>query len=201
MRCAWPNTALLGDKLELTGVDLTSWILDYLTNRQQYVRTRDCVLDTVVGSLGAPQGTVLAPFLFTLYTADFSHQSPIAIYKSLFADDSAVVDFIRDGNNRAYRELIKDVVDCCQRDSRHRQPSTQVNILGTDIEVVTFYKYLNNKLDWTNLTAATYKKGQIKLHRLRKLRSYGYLQAIPLALYVFLEGKCSYLLPSADSIC
>ena len=45
---------------------LTHWILDYLTNRPQYVRTRDCVSDTVVCSTGAPQGTVLAPFLFTL---------------------------------------------------------------------------------------------------------------------------------------
>ena len=34
--------ALLGDKLELAGVNqhLTAWISDYLTNRPQYVRTR-----------------------------------------------------------------------------------------------------------------------------------------------------------------
>ena len=34
---------LLRDKLELAGVNqhLTSWILDYLTNRPQYVRTQD----------------------------------------------------------------------------------------------------------------------------------------------------------------
>ena len=67
--------ALLGDKLELAGVNqhLTSWILDYLTNRPQYVRTQDYVSDTLICSTGAPQGTVLAPFLFTLYTADFYH--------------------------------------------------------------------------------------------------------------------------------
>ena len=46
---------------------------------------------------------------------------------------------------------------------------------GTDIE--TSYKYLgvhmNNKLDWTDLTAGRYKKGQSRLHVLRKLRSFG----------------------------
>ena len=72
------QTALFGDKLEFAGVDqhLTSWILDYLTNRPQYVRTQDYVSDTIICSTGAPQGTVLAPFLFTLYTADFSHLTP-----------------------------------------------------------------------------------------------------------------------------
>ena len=166
--------ALLGDKLELAGVNqhLTSWILDYLTNRPQYVRTRDYVSDTITCSTGAPQGTVLAPFLFTLYTADFYHQSPHC-HLQKFSDDSAIVGLIRDGD-RAYRKLIQDFVDWCQRNHlqlnagktkelvvdfrRHKQPCTQVNILGTDIEMVTSYKYLgvhlNNKLDWTDHTAA-----------------------------------------------
>ena len=46
--------ALLGDKLELMGVDqhLTSWILDYLTDQPHDVRTQDCVPDMVVCSMG-----------------------------------------------------------------------------------------------------------------------------------------------------
>ncbi|KAI4896686.1 hypothetical protein NFI96_022894, partial [Prochilodus magdalenae] len=40
---------LLKDKLEHVGVEshLSNWILDYLTNRPQYVRARDCVSDKV----------------------------------------------------------------------------------------------------------------------------------------------------------
>ena len=65
--------ALLGDKLGVAGVNqhLTSWILDYLTNRQ-YVRTQDYVSKTMICSTGAPQGTVLAPFFFTLYITVFA---------------------------------------------------------------------------------------------------------------------------------
>lgn len=65
--------ALLGSKLTAMQVDppLVSWITDYMTDRPQYDRLQDCVLDTVNSSTGAPQGTVLSPFLFTLYTSDF----------------------------------------------------------------------------------------------------------------------------------
>ena len=45
------------------------------------------------------------------------------------------------------------------------------------IGIVGSYKYqevhLNNKLDWTDHTAASYKEGQNRLHLLRKLRSFG----------------------------
>ena len=69
--------SLLRGKLEGAGVDchLAAWTTDYLTNRPQYVRLRDCVSDVVFCSTGAPQGTVLPPFLFTLYTSDFSHNT------------------------------------------------------------------------------------------------------------------------------
>ncbi|KAI3376159.1 hypothetical protein L3Q82_016681 [Scortum barcoo] len=59
---------LLRDKLSRMGVDpqLMDWISDYLTGRPQYVGLKDIKSDTVVSSTGAPQGTVLAPLLFTL---------------------------------------------------------------------------------------------------------------------------------------
>ena len=48
---------------------------------------------------------------------------------------------------------------------------------GTDTEIETSYKYLgvhlNKKLDWADHTAATYKKGQSRVHLLRRLRFFG----------------------------
>ena len=67
----------LGDKLLQMGVDahLVSWITDYLTGRPQYFSLKECLSDTVVCSTGAPQGTVLSPVLFTLYTSDFCYNT------------------------------------------------------------------------------------------------------------------------------
>ncbi|KAI4884870.1 hypothetical protein NFI96_029910, partial [Prochilodus magdalenae] len=186
---------LLKDKLECTGLDhhLTTWTLDYLTNRPQYMWTQDCQSDMVVCSTGAPQGTVLAPLVFTLYTADFKYSSANC-HLQKFSADSAIVSLISDGDDREYRELTKDFVEWCQRNclqinagktkelvvdvrrAKH-SPQAPVNIQGTDIEIVRSYKYLgvhlNNKLDWTDNTPALYKKGQSRLHLLRRLRSFG----------------------------
>jgi len=46
------------------------WIFDYLTSRLQYVRLNGLLSSTISTNTGAPQDTVLAPFLFVLYTAD-----------------------------------------------------------------------------------------------------------------------------------
>ena len=150
--------ALLGDKLELAGVNqhLTSWIPDFLTNRPQYVRIQDNVSDTVVCSMGAPQGTVMATFL--------SLGTGMGTYSGLCG-------------------LVPVEPPTAQRWEDQRAgggflqaQTTQENIEGTDIEMVTSYKYLgvhmNNKLDWTDHTAAIYKQGQSRLHLLRKLRSF-----------------------------
>ena len=59
---------------------------------------------------------------------------------------------------------------------RRPPPHTPVTIQGSDIELVDSFKYLgvhlNNKLDWSHNTDALYKKGQSRLHPLRRLRSF-----------------------------
>ena len=47
---------------------MISWITDYLTGRPRFVRMGSVPSDAVVSETRAPQGTVLSPFLFTLYT-------------------------------------------------------------------------------------------------------------------------------------
>jgi len=185
----------LRDKLGDAGVDLhlSAWILDYLTNRPQFVRIKDCQSDTVVCSTGVPQGTVLAPFLFTLYTADFTCNTSDC-YLQKFSDDSAVVGLIFDGDDRVYRELNQDTVDWCNLNhvvinaaktkelvvDFHRikhVSAVPVNIQGVDIEIVDSNRYLgfqvNNKLDCTDTVNTLYKKGQKRLFLLRRLRSFG----------------------------
>ncbi|TWW54637.1 hypothetical protein D4764_0220180 [Takifugu flavidus] len=67
-------------------------------------------------------GTVLAPFLFTLYTVEFTYCSSSCQLQK-FSDDSAAVGLITDGDDGEYRGLIEDFVDWSLRnnppDQRH----------------------------------------------------------------------------------
>lgn len=84
--------------------------------------------DTVVSSTGAPRGTVLAPLLFTLYTADFSSQS-CDLQK--FSGDSAIVDITTNQEGSEYRGLI--FVDWCYSND------LQINV-GKSKESVNTYR-------------------------------------------------------------
>ncbi|TWW76503.1 hypothetical protein D4764_13G0011650 [Takifugu flavidus] len=138
-------------------------------------------------------GTVLAPFLFTLYTADFSYNSS-SCHLQKFSDNSAAVGLITDRDDGEYRGLIQDFVDWSLRNNLrintnktkelvvdfcrlNNPPPAPVNILGTDVEFVKTYKYLgvhlNNNLDWTHNTDTFDKKGNSRLFLLRRLRSFG----------------------------
>ncbi|KAI2649292.1 putative RNA-directed DNA polymerase from transposon BS [Labeo rohita] len=58
-----PN--LLSDKLPTL---MCQWIINFLTGRQQLVRLGKLKSRTLTISTGAPQGCVLSPLLFSLYT-------------------------------------------------------------------------------------------------------------------------------------
>lgn len=87
----------LRDKLERIGVDpsLMSWVTDCLTDQPQFVRLENCVSGTMRYSTGAPQGTVLAPFLFSLYTVDFKYNTKSCHMQK--HSDMAIVACIRSG--------------------------------------------------------------------------------------------------------
>ena len=67
-----------------------SWIFDCLTGRLQYVRLNGVLSSAIHTNTDAPQCTVLAPFLFVLYTADcrcIDESCPLV----KFADDTELV--------------------------------------------------------------------------------------------------------------
>ena len=76
--------------LSMELLSVISWIFDYLTSRLQYVRLNGLLSSAVSSNTGAPQGTVLSPFLFVLYTADCrSIDESCPLVK--FADDTELV--------------------------------------------------------------------------------------------------------------
>ena len=65
---------ILLDKLNMYNVParLQLWILDFLTNRFQYVKTTNENSSVLLINTGGPQGCVLSAFLFIIYTNDMS---------------------------------------------------------------------------------------------------------------------------------
>uniref|UniRef100_A0A8C8DHE5 Reverse transcriptase domain-containing protein n=1 Tax=Oryzias sinensis TaxID=183150 RepID=A0A8C8DHE5_9TELE len=182
--------SLLGEKLQQMGVDgaLVSWIIDYLSDRPKFVRLGGVLSDVVTSSVGAPQGTVLSPFLFTLYTSDFQYNSE----SELYSDDSAVVGCINGGREEEYRELVDKFVRWSGEnnlllnvektremvmDFRRKPPASQpLSILGRNVAEAEEYKHLgvtiDNRLSWKSNSTAVYKKASSRLYFLRRLRSF-----------------------------
>ena len=67
------------------------WFSTYLQNRHQSVIIKDTLSDKVTLSYGVPQGPVLGPVLFTLYTTPISAIiSSFDINHHLYADDTQI---------------------------------------------------------------------------------------------------------------
>ena len=184
---------LLKAKLEnmQVGAPLVTWVDDYLTGRPQFVRLKNCVSDCLISNIGAPQGTVLSPFLFTTYTADFQYCTESCHLQKL-SDDTAIVGCVEAGREAEYRDLVDRFVKWCGENHlqlnvvktremvvdfrRNKTFPSPVSIGGTDVDMVDKYKYLgvtlDNKLDWYDNTEAIYKKGLSRLYFLRRLRSF-----------------------------
>ena len=76
-------------KLICLGLDdaICKWILNFLTCRLQRVKINGFISDELYVSTGSPQGCILSPLLFTLYTHDLvaSHGNNVIIK---YADDT-----------------------------------------------------------------------------------------------------------------
>ncbi|KAK3554035.1 hypothetical protein QTP70_019154 [Hemibagrus guttatus] len=182
----------LVDKLNNLGLTTTlcSWILDFLTNRPQNVKVRNHTSATITLNTGAPQGCVLSPALFTLFTHDCkSIHSSNTIVK--FADDTIVVGLISGNDETHYREEVQHLVECCVEsdlvlnttktkeivvDYRRTQKMTPppLHINGAEVERVNDIKFLGlhitKDLTWTINTTYLVKKAQQRLFFLRKLK-------------------------------
>jgi len=166
---------ILKDKLLGMGVapSLTFWIIDYLTARPQYVRMGRCVSGTLKCSTGAPQGTVLAPFLFTLYTSYFRYNSD-SCHIQKYSDDMSVVACVSGGLEKEYRDLVEcfngwSKKNCLLLNTikklmvdfrRSKTPCQSVCIDGGEIETVQTCKYLvlDDNLKWSANTEAKIQK-------------------------------------------
>ena len=172
-----------------------AWILDFLTARPQYVKldsgNGEIKSKTLMCSTGAPQGAVLSPFLFTIYTNSCKLSNKKDLHLIKFADDTSLQGMIHEDES-SYRDAVIEFTSWC-RDNflilnvkktkeliidfrKNSAPKTQLQIEGEDVEIVTSYKYLgvtiDHKLTWNNHAEKLVKNIHSRIYFLRKLNSF-----------------------------
>ena len=103
---------LLANKLLHFSVkpSLVLWIVRFLVDRTQNVVFQSSMSSLRRTSTGAPQGTVLSPFLFTMYTDDCRGSLTCPLIK--FSDDSALIDLSNDDS--LYFSQVSKFVQWCK---------------------------------------------------------------------------------------
>jgi hypothetical protein len=182
---------------------ITRWILDFLSNRTQSVKVADILSPVIATNTGAPQGCVLSPFLYIIYTNDCRSDKPSCPCIK-FADDSALLGLVSDDESlQAYQDAIvsfsrwcgdhflelnvtktKELVVDLRRGSG---PVTPVSINGDSVEIVSSFKYLgltlDSRLSFSEHISLTQRKCQQRLYVLRRLRSFQLKPKLLLNLY------------------
>ncbi len=103
--------------VKLSDLDLNTslcdWIQDFLTARPQVVKVGQFTSNSITLNVGAPQGCVLSPLLYSLYTHDcVSSHSSTSIVK--FADDTVVLGLVSNNDEAAYLHEVERLTSWCQ---------------------------------------------------------------------------------------
>ncbi len=196
--------ATLVAKLQNLGLNrsLCSWILDFLTGRSQVVRMGNNTSSPLTLNTGAPQGCVLSPLLYSLYTHDCTatHSSNVIVK---FAGDTTVIGLITDNDETAYRAEVSTLTKWCQENHlslnidktkelvvdlrRQSREHTPITIDKTPVERVNSFKFLGvhitEDLTWSTHTDAVLKKTHQRLFFQRRLRKFGMSPSILRSFY------------------
>ena len=167
------------------------WIHNFLLGRPQAVRVGGIQSSTKVISIGAPQGCVLSPALFSLYTSKcVSENRKCNVIK--YADDTVITGFLSPNDTHDYVSTVRGFTEWCDEHNLHLNVSKTKELLfdfrkksegheplflhGKEVEQVGEYKIylgttITNTLDWTENVNALTKKGNQRVYFLRKLNS------------------------------
>ena len=214
------NPVLLINKLmNILGLNnMLTIIADFLSDRSQFVEVNGVKSDCKLTNIGTPQGCILSPILFSLYTADLkSNNKSIKLLK--FADDTALIGQIKNDEHGLFLAEIQNVVRWSQKNNlslnaskckeilydfrRNSKVVPEIKINGSVIDKVVEYKYLgihiDSKLSFLVHVESVVKKIQWRLYSLSLLKRYGAENRTLKLFYhcmiesVILYGSTSYM--------
>ncbi len=188
-------------------------LLNFLTNRVQRLLVNGHMSKLLISNTGSPQGCVLSPLLFILYT-DSCRANQENSYLVKISDDSALLSLLQgsesghgdalsmfvkwcDGN---YLDLnvqkTKELVIDFRKSGCGLSPVASI-IHGEDVQIVDSYKYLgtvfDSKLKFAQNTESIVKRGQQRIHLLRKLNSFSVSEGILSCFYhSFIESLLTF---------
>uniref|UniRef100_A0A1Y1K185 Reverse transcriptase domain-containing protein n=1 Tax=Photinus pyralis TaxID=7054 RepID=A0A1Y1K185_PHOPY len=219
------NHNLLLQKLSRYGVRGTAlnWLEKFLKNRTQYVSLRhsnkgyttNVNSDIIKLNVGTPQGSILAPILFTLFTNDVLSCIPVDATLSLYADDTAVVVSHPDEN-----ELRATCILTIENLSRwfennllflnhsktkflqfHNYQNTNtldinISVNDANLEKSTTVKFLGVVLDdtlsWISHNENLIKQLNTECYRVRYLRYYLDVKQLRMFYFACIESRLRY---------
>uniref|UniRef100_A0AAQ4RZY3 Reverse transcriptase domain-containing protein n=1 Tax=Gasterosteus aculeatus aculeatus TaxID=481459 RepID=A0AAQ4RZY3_GASAC len=181
--------SLLQDKLSQLHVpDSTcKWITDFLSDRKQHVKLGKHVSASRSVSTGSPQGCVLSPLLFSLYTnsCTSSHQS-VKLLKSAYRWESDHLVLWCSQNNLELNALktVEMVVDF----RRNRAPPSPITLCDSPVTIVDSFRFLGSiitqDLKWELKISSITKKAQQKLFFLRQLKKFNLPKTMMIHFYM-----------------
>lgn len=212
--CVWH--AGLVTKLHHLGVSgpALEWIKSYLSGRSQRVKIDGVLSASLPVSAGVPQGSVLGPLMYLVYT----HDLPYVVSSEnstcdQFADDTALTSICDTGADavrnlqisvtetgkwlsdwRLSVNLSKTVVMETTRRARHSQATITLN--GVALQHVASQKHLGllltSDLRWSAHVAQVLAQATPRLHTLRRLRSSLTTGALSYFYKLYIRPKLEY---------
>ena len=156
------NHDLLLGKLRHVKVD-SFWFDNYLSNRTQAVKIGTTISSKLDISFGVPQGSILGPLLYLVFSNDMAQITTPACILVQFADDSQIV---HSGTTDKIDELVKDAELTLSKVKKYfdknglmvNASKTQIIFIGSRQNIAKIPKDITVRFDNKDISPSLYVK-------------------------------------------